>query len=171
MLVLLFRLGPSAKVRENGSLDFLAFRHGVRGPKCEENYTARFLKKKSVRPRAGPLGPKRPKIEVFRTLRENGSNDFAHLAYLDRSHQYLQLFYWHHGQKKFSLAFRGHFRSKNSVFWTFFKKYCSDRSDIAYLDRSYRYLQLLYWHHARENTSRAFIGHFVHTFPQKRGWK
>ena len=93
MSVLLFRLGPSAKVRENGSLDFLAFRHGVRGPKTEFGSTAGFFSKTLVRPRAGPLGPKRPKIEVFRTLRENGSNDFAHIAYLDRSHQYLQLFY------------------------------------------------------------------------------
>jgi hypothetical protein len=39
------------------------------------------------------LGSKWPKIKVFATLRENGSNDFAHFAYLDRSHQYLQLFY------------------------------------------------------------------------------
>jgi hypothetical protein len=94
-------------------------------------------------------------------LRENGSNDFAHFAYLDRSHQYLQLFYWHQVLENSSRAFRGHFRSKISVFWTFLKKYCFDRSDIPYLDRSYQYLQLFYWHHARENTSRAFIGHFV----------
>ena len=39
------------------------------------------------------LGSKHPKIKVFSTLREHGSNEFAHIPYLDRSHQYLQLFY------------------------------------------------------------------------------
>ena len=56
---------------------------------------------------------------VFRTLSENGSTDFAHFAYLDRSYQYLQLLYWHQVLEKPSWAFRGHFRSK---FWGFSKK-------------------------------------------------
>jgi hypothetical protein len=53
-------------------------------------------------------------------LRKNGSKDFAHFAYLDRSHQYLQLFYWHQVLENSSRAFRGHFRSK---FWVFQKKF------------------------------------------------
>ena len=120
---------PFAKVTENGSKDFLAFRHGVRGLKCKKNYTAGFFPKTLVRPRAGPLGPKWPKIEVFRTLRGNGSNDFVHLAYLDRSHQYLQLFYWHQVLENSSWPSRAPFRSKfwgllgsKFFFSTFFKK-------------------------------------------------
>ena len=66
------------------------------------------------------LGPKWPKIEVFRMLHKNGSEDFAHFAYLDRSHQYLQLFYWHQVLEKSSWAFRGHFRWK---FWAFSKNF------------------------------------------------
>ena len=56
---------------------------------------------------------------VFHSLSENGSNNFAHFAYLDRSHQYLQLLYWHQVLEKSSWAFTGHFRSK---FWVFSKK-------------------------------------------------
>ena len=79
------------------------------------------------------------KIEVFRTLRENATLDFAHFAYLDRSHQYLQLLYWHHCRQKSSRAFRGHFMStilafskKNNFKSTFFDFESSDRSDTAY---------------------------------------
>ena len=56
---------------------------------------------------------------VFHSLSENGSNNFAHFAYLDSYHQYLQLFYWHQVLEKPSWAFTGHFRSK---FWVFSKK-------------------------------------------------
>ena len=77
---------------------------------------ARFSKKKSVSAIFDFLGSKHPKIKVFASLRENGTKDFAHFAYLDRSHQYLQLFYWHQLLEKSSRAFRGHFRSK---FWGF----------------------------------------------------
>ena len=83
---------------------------------------ARFSKKNLILAKKFFLGSKRPKIKVFATLRENGSNDFAHIAYLDRSHQYLQLFYWHQVLEKSSRAFRGHFRSK---FWVFQKNFFS----------------------------------------------
>ena len=78
---------------KNGSKDFSAFLHEVRGPKSKFGSTAGFSKKKSVSAIFDFLGSKWPKIKVFATLRENGSNDFAHFAYLDRSHQYLQLLY------------------------------------------------------------------------------
>ena len=104
---------------KNGSKDFSAFLHEVRGPKSKFGSTAGFSKKKSVLAIFDFLGSKWPKIKVFATLWENGSNDFAHFAYLDRSHQYLQLFYWHQVLEKSSRAFRGHFRSK---FWVFSKK-------------------------------------------------
>ena len=80
---------------------------------------ARFSKKKSVSAIFDFLGSKWPKIKVFATLWENGSNDFAHFAYLDRSHHYLQLFYWHQVLEKSFWAFRGHFRW---TFWVFSKK-------------------------------------------------
>ena len=57
---------------------------------------------------------------VFHSLSENGSNNFAHFAYLDSYHQYLQLFYWHQVLEKSSWAFTGHFRSK---FWVFSKNF------------------------------------------------
>ena len=49
----------------------------------------------------------------FLPLRENASLDFAHFAHLDRSHRYLQLFYWHQVLEKSSRPSRCHFRPKN----------------------------------------------------------
>ena len=90
---------------------------------------AGFSKKKSVSAIFYFLGSKWALFALFATLRENGSNDFAHFAYLDRSHQYLQLLYWHHGQKKMSRPSRAPFRSKfwgllgsKFFFWLFSKK-------------------------------------------------
>ena len=83
----------SGKLSYFPSKDFLDFRHGVRGPKSKVGSTAGFSKKKSVLAIFDFLGAKWPKIKVFASLRENGTKDFAHFAYLDRSHQYLQLFY------------------------------------------------------------------------------
>ena len=103
------------------------------------------------------LGHFRSKISVFWTFLKKYCSDRSDIAYLDRSYQYLQLFYWHHGQKKMSRAFRGVFSRKISVFRTFLKKFCPDRSDIAYSDRSYQYLQLFYWHQALENSFRPSI--------------
>ena len=88
-------LGWSAKVTENGSLDFLDFLHKNSTKIEKKTDRARFSKKNLILAIFDFLGSKHPKIKVFATLRENGSNDFAHFAYLDRSHRYLQLFYWH----------------------------------------------------------------------------
>ena len=58
----------------------------------------------------------RPKIKVFRMLCKNGSKDFAHFAYLDRSHQYLKLFYRHPSAgKNHADPFLSHVRPKNSL--------------------------------------------------------
>ena len=78
---------------KNGSKDFSDFLHEVRGPKSKFGSTAGFSKKNLILAIFDFLGSKWPQIKVFATLRENGSNDFAHFAYLDRSHQYLQLLY------------------------------------------------------------------------------
>ena len=78
---------------KNGSKDFSAFLHEVRGPKSKFGSTARFSKKILILAIFDFLGSKHPKIKVFATLRENASLDFAHFAHLDRSHRYLQLFY------------------------------------------------------------------------------
>ena len=153
---------------------------------------------------------------VFRTLSENGSTDFAHFAYLDRSYQYLQLLYWHqvlkyaswHGFRPLKLPKMPIFTllSPNSIyhskmieyawnsqeaiiwwpscelcsFFTILTKFlpghalfwklrflaiCSkttltDFAYFAYLDRSYQYLQLLYWHQVLENASWHGFRHF-----------
>ena len=81
------------KVTENGSKDFLDFLHKNSTKNDKKSDRARFSKKNLILAKKFFLGSKRPKIKVFATLRENGSNDFAHIAYLGRSHQYLQLFY------------------------------------------------------------------------------
>ena len=86
-------VGLSAKVTENRSKDFLDFLHKNSTKIVKKSDRARFSKKKLFLAKKIILGSKDPKIKVFATLRENGSNDFAHFAYLDRSHQYLQLFY------------------------------------------------------------------------------
>ena len=44
---------------------------------------------------------------------KNATLYFADFAYLDRSHRYLQLFYWHQVLEKSSWPSRGHFRPKN----------------------------------------------------------
>ena len=153
---------------------------------------------------------------VFRTLSENGSTDFAHFAYLDRSYQYLQLLYWHqvlkyaswHGFRPLKLPKMPIFTllSPNSIYhskmveyacnsqeviiWWPSRELCSfftiltkflpracpilkievfghllenDSTDFAYfayLDRSYQYLQLLYWHQVLENASWHGFRHF-----------
>ena len=71
-------------------LDFLDFLHAVKGPKSKKTDTAGFSKKNL---KYCAFWVFMVKIEVFRTLRENATVDFAHFAYLDRSHQYLQLLY------------------------------------------------------------------------------
>ena len=81
------------KVTENGSKDFLDFLHNDSEGKMKMGSRARFSRKNLILAIFEFLGSKYPKIKVFATLRENGSNDFAHFAYLDRSHQYLQLLY------------------------------------------------------------------------------
>ena len=81
------------KVLENGSKDLSSFLHEVRDQKISSVARPDFRKKNPFRLFFEFLGSKYPKIKVFATLRENGSNDFAHFAYLDRSHQYLQLLY------------------------------------------------------------------------------
>ena len=78
---------------KNGSKDFSDFLHKNTIKNIKNSDRARFSKKNLILAKKIFLGSKRPKIKVFATLRENGSNDFAHIAYLDRSHQYLQLFY------------------------------------------------------------------------------
>ena len=78
---------------KNGSKDFSAFLHEVRGPKSKFGSTAGFLKKNLNFALFGFLWSKSMFFDVFRTLRENGTEDFVPFAYLDRSHQYLQLFY------------------------------------------------------------------------------
>ena len=62
--------------------------------------------------------------------------------------------YWHHVRENSQKKIISNFLSKNQVFRTFLKKFKSDRSDTAYLDRSYQYLQLLYWHQVLEKSSR-----------------
>ena len=94
---------------KNGSKDFLDFLHKNSTKNDKKSDRARFSKKILFLAIFDFLGSKHPKIKVFATLRENGSNDFAHIAYLDRSHQYLQLFYWHHARENTSRAFIGHF--------------------------------------------------------------
>ena len=84
---------------------------------------------------------------------ENASLDFAHFAYLDRSYRYLQLLHWHHVRQVSQIFFISNFLSKIEVFRTFLNFFKSDRSDNAYLDRSYQYLQVLYWHQVLENAS------------------
>ena len=86
-------VSPSLKVTENGSKDFSAFLHEVRGPKSKFGSTAGFSKKNLNFALFGFLWSKWLKIRLFVNLLKNGSADFAHIAYLDRSHQYLQLFY------------------------------------------------------------------------------
>ena len=71
-----------------------------------------FRRKKCPGPKSGQTGPNRAQNEVFVQFLEFASLDFAHFPYIDRLDQYLQLLYWHHGRKKMSRAFRGHFRSK-----------------------------------------------------------
>ena len=75
---------------KNGSKDFSAFLHEVRGPKSKKSSTVGFLKKNLD---FGQKGFFMVKNGFFRTFLENGSNDFAHFAYLDRLDQYLQLLY------------------------------------------------------------------------------
>ena len=88
-----------------------------------------FWKKKCPGPKSGQTCPNRAQNGVFVQFLEFASLGFAHFPYLDRLDQYLQLLYWHHGRKKMSRAFRGHFRSKirarDRFFFqksTFFKK-------------------------------------------------
>ena len=75
---------------KNGSKDLSAFLNEVRGPKSKKSDTAGFSKKNLD---FGVLGVFMVKNGVFRTFLENGSNDFAHFAYLDRLGRYLQLLY------------------------------------------------------------------------------
>ena len=63
-------------------------------------------------------------------------------------------------REKSLIFFISTFLSKISVFRHFFKFECSDRSHIAYLDRSYQYLQLFYWHHVRQVSQNFFISNF-----------
>ena len=93
---------------------------------------------------------KKSKIETFLTFLSHFSSDRSDIAYLDRLDQYLQLFYWHHVRQVSQIFFISNFLSKISVFRHFFKFECLDWSHIAYLDRPYQYLQLLYWHHVRQ---------------------
>ena len=86
---------PSAKLSYFPSLDFLDFLHKNSTKIEKKSDRARFSKKNLILAKKKFLGSKWLKIKVFATLRENASLDFAHFAYLDRSHQYLQLFYWH----------------------------------------------------------------------------
>ena len=83
------------------------------------------MKKKCPEPKSGQTCPNRAQNGVFVQFLEFASLDFAHFPYLDRLDQYLQLLYWHHGRKKMSRGFRGHFRSKiraRDRKSTFFKK-------------------------------------------------
>ncbi len=104
------------------------------------------------------------KISVFRHFLKKFKANRSDNAYLDRSYQYLQLLYWHYVRQVSQFFFISNFISKISVFRHFLKKFKSDRSDIAYLDRSYQYLQLFYWHQVLEKSSRAFSGHFRSKF-------
>ena len=45
---------------------------------------------------------------------------------------------------------------------------CSDLSDTAYLDRSYQYLQLFYWHHVCQVSQIFFISNFWSNLGQIR---
>ena len=78
---------------KNGSKDFSDFLHKNTIKNIKNSDRARFSRKILFLAQKFFLGSKYPKIKVFATLRENGTKDFAHFAYLDRSHQYLQLFY------------------------------------------------------------------------------
>ena len=124
---------------KNGSKDFSAFLHEVRGSKSKFGSTAGFFAKNLNFALFGFLWSKWPKIRLFANFLENGSNDFANLPYLDRLDQYLQLLYWHQVRQKSSWPFRGHFMStilafskKNNFKSTFFDFESSDRSDTAY---------------------------------------
>ena len=104
------------------------------------------------------------KISVFRHFFKFEWSDRSHIAYLDRSYQYLQLLYWHYILQVSQKIFISTFLSKISVFRHFFKFECSDRSHIAYLDRSYQYLQLSHWHHVRQVYQIFFISNFLSNF-------
>ena len=84
---------PSAKLSYFPSKDFLDFLHKNSTKNDKKSDRARFSKKKLFLAKKIFLGSKWALFALFATLRENGSNDFAHFAYLDRSHQYLQLLY------------------------------------------------------------------------------
>ena len=78
---------------KNGSKDFSDFLHKNTIKNIKNSDRARFSKKNLISAKKKILGSKHPKIKVFATLRKIETQDFAHFAYLDRSHQYLQLFY------------------------------------------------------------------------------
>ena len=87
------------------------------------------------------------KISVFRHFLQFAWSDRSHIAYLDRSYQYLQLLYWDYIRQVSQKIFISNFLSKFSVFRHFLKFEWSDRSHVAYLNRPHQYLQLLYYHH------------------------
>ena len=66
------------------------------------------------------------------------------------------------------IFFISNFLSKFSVFWHFLKFDWADRSHIAYLDRSYQYLQLFYWHHVHQVSQIFFISNFWSNLGQIR---
>ena len=61
------------QVRENGSLDFLAFLHEVRGQYGMKSNRAGFFGKNPVFRFSGISGPNRPEIKVFQFFREIAS--------------------------------------------------------------------------------------------------
>ena len=67
----------------------------------------------------------------FDHLKEAGSPDFAHFAYLDRSYQYLQLFYWHHVRQVSQIFFISNFWSNLGQIRPFYIKWhISGRVDL-----------------------------------------